>query len=59
MFFITNQFPLVVVKEMMKQSFFQDLLKRGKWKRPKDLQRIVVYDTLVEPHLQGREQQQR
>nr|DAD32212.1 TPA_asm: hypothetical protein HUJ06_011063 [Nelumbo nucifera] len=37
---------------MMKQSFFKDVLKRGKWKRPKDLQRMVLYDTLVEPHLQ-------
>nr|DAD44998.1 TPA_asm: hypothetical protein HUJ06_003228 [Nelumbo nucifera] len=46
MFFNTKPFPPVVLKEMMKQSFFQDVLKRGKWKRRKDLQRIVLYDTV-------------
>ncbi|XP_042483930.1 uncharacterized protein LOC122064288, partial [Macadamia integrifolia] len=50
-FYIKSQIPLVVLKVLMKQSFFQKVLKSGKWKRPKDLARMALYDFLVEPML--------
>ncbi|KAJ4959817.1 hypothetical protein NE237_019727 [Protea cynaroides] len=54
LFCIRNQLPLVVLKEIMKQSFFKELLKsRKKWRRPKDMARMVFYDQLVEPMLEG------
>ncbi|KAL0379868.1 UNVERIFIED_CONTAM: hypothetical protein Sangu_0051100 [Sesamum angustifolium] len=45
MFFVGNQIPLVVLKELMRQKFFQDVIATRKWdtppsdlcKRPSDL----------------------
>ncbi|XP_042483933.1 uncharacterized protein LOC122064291 [Macadamia integrifolia] len=53
LFCIKNQIPLVVLEVLMKQSFFQNVLKLGKWKRPNDLAGMVLYDFLVEPMLDG------
>ncbi|XP_043706320.1 uncharacterized protein LOC122655978 isoform X2 [Telopea speciosissima] len=50
-FSVKKQIPLVVLKVLMKQSFFQKVLKSGKWKRPKDLARMALYDFVVEPML--------
>ncbi|XP_043706318.1 uncharacterized protein LOC122655978 isoform X1 [Telopea speciosissima] len=50
-FYIKSQIPLVILKELMKESFFQKVLKSGKWKRPKDLARMALYDFVVEPML--------
>ncbi|XP_042484907.1 uncharacterized protein LOC122065169 [Macadamia integrifolia] len=51
-FSINNQISLVILEALMKQGFFQKVLKSGKWKRPNDLARMVLYDFLVEPMLE-------
>ncbi|KAJ4961218.1 hypothetical protein NE237_021128 [Protea cynaroides] len=51
MFSIQNQIPIVVLKDLMKQRFFRNVLKNGKWKRPNDLGRMILYDVLIEPVL--------
>ncbi|XP_042483928.1 uncharacterized protein LOC122064286 [Macadamia integrifolia] len=50
-FSIENQVPLVVLKVLMKQSFFQNVLRKGKWKRLNDLASMALYDFLVQPML--------
>ncbi|XP_043706322.1 uncharacterized protein LOC122655978 isoform X4 [Telopea speciosissima] len=50
-FSVKKQIPLVVLKVLMKQSFFQNVLKQGNWKRHNDLARMALYDFLVEPML--------
>ncbi|KAL0293783.1 UNVERIFIED_CONTAM: hypothetical protein Scaly_2575400 [Sesamum calycinum] len=37
MFLVGNQIPLVVLKELIKQSYFQKVIKAGKWKQPSEL----------------------
>ncbi|KAL3506192.1 hypothetical protein ACH5RR_031574 [Cinchona calisaya] len=53
MFFVGNQIPLVVLRELMKQSFFQQVIiahNQGKWDQPKDnLCKIVLYQLLLVP----------
>ncbi|KAK4425433.1 hypothetical protein Salat_1737300 [Sesamum alatum] len=52
MFFVGNQIPLVVLKELMKQKFFQDVIARGKWDTPpSDLCKKVLYELLILPAL--------
>ncbi|KAA8530928.1 hypothetical protein F0562_005613 [Nyssa sinensis] len=50
LFFVGNQIPLVVLRELMKQSFFQQVLSAGKWERQyPDLFRRALYQMLVLP----------
>ncbi|XP_043706323.1 uncharacterized protein LOC122655979 isoform X1 [Telopea speciosissima] len=54
LFRISSQLPLVILKKLMKQSFFQEVLKsRKQWNRPKDMARMILYEQLVEPMLEG------
>ncbi|KAL0456930.1 UNVERIFIED_CONTAM: hypothetical protein Slati_1032200 [Sesamum latifolium] len=50
MFFVGNQIPLVVLKELMNQKFFQDVIARGKWETPSsDLCKKALYELLILP----------
>ncbi|KAL0305235.1 UNVERIFIED_CONTAM: hypothetical protein Sangu_3044300 [Sesamum angustifolium] len=50
MFFVGNQIPLVVLKELMNQKFFQDVIARGKWDTPaSDLCKKALYALLILP----------
>lgn len=50
MFFVGNQIPYVVIRALMKQSFFQDVIRRGRWQCPTDnLAKLVLYLAVVEP----------
>ncbi|KAK4425437.1 hypothetical protein Salat_1737700 [Sesamum alatum] len=55
MFFAGNQIPLVVLKELMKQKFFQDVIERAKLDTltppQSDLCRKVLYELLILPAL--------
>lgn len=54
-FFVGNQIPLVVLRELMKQSFFQNVIAQGKWEQPKvNLCKIVLYINLLVPALENR-----
>nr|DAD32289.1 TPA_asm: hypothetical protein HUJ06_011140 [Nelumbo nucifera] len=46
-----NQIPLVVLRELMKQSFFESAVRSGNWKRPKDIPRTILFDFLLQPML--------
>ncbi|KAM7486083.1 hypothetical protein LguiA_002092 [Lonicera macranthoides] len=47
LFFVGNQVPQVVLKELMKQSFFQQVVSAGRWVRPTDSFRRALYDLLL------------
>lgn len=48
MFLMGNQIPLVVLNELMKQDFFQNVVKGKQWERPTDmLSKQILYDLLV------------
>lgn len=54
MFFVGNQIPVVVLHELMKQSFFQNVLKNGTWDPPpppSSWSKRVLYEQLVLPSL--------
>ncbi|KAG8369835.1 hypothetical protein BUALT_Bualt14G0055000 [Buddleja alternifolia] len=51
MFFVGNQIPLVILQELMKQSFFQQVIHDGKWEPPTVLSKRVLYELLVLPSL--------
>ncbi|KAK4425319.1 hypothetical protein Salat_1725900 [Sesamum alatum] len=53
MFFVGNQIPLVVLKELIKQRYFQKLIKAGKWKQPSELFRRALYELLLLPELEA------
>uniref|UniRef100_A0A5B7BKG5 Uncharacterized protein n=1 Tax=Davidia involucrata TaxID=16924 RepID=A0A5B7BKG5_DAVIN len=54
MFFVGNQIPLVVLRELMKQSFFQQVISRRKWERQySDLFKRALYQLLVLPELKN------
>ncbi|CAL5327754.1 unnamed protein product [Camellia sinensis] len=57
LFFVGNQIPLVVLRELMNGSFFQQVVMKGKWEQPRDLFKRVLYDLLVLPVLEERSQQ--
>ncbi|KAL3506208.1 hypothetical protein ACH5RR_031590 [Cinchona calisaya] len=53
MFFVGNQIPLVVLNELMKQSFLQAIVQRVKnWEIPSDLSKKILYNLLVLPALE-------
>ncbi|KAI3459546.1 hypothetical protein Pfo_016209 [Paulownia fortunei] len=52
MFFVGNQIPCVVIRELMKQSFFQEVIKKGTWNLPSDLPKMVLYLLVVLPELE-------
>ncbi|KAK4425430.1 hypothetical protein Salat_1737000 [Sesamum alatum] len=50
MFFVGNQIPLVVLKQLMNQKFFQDAIARAKWEiPPSDLCKKALYELLILP----------
>ncbi|CAI9776023.1 unnamed protein product [Fraxinus pennsylvanica] len=48
-FFVGNQIPLIVLKELMKQSYFRNVIGKGEWELPSDLCRIALYELLLLP----------
>ncbi|KAL0380511.1 UNVERIFIED_CONTAM: hypothetical protein Sangu_0115400 [Sesamum angustifolium] len=52
MFFVGNQIPLMVLKKLMKQSYFQKVMKEGKWKQPSELSRTALYELLLLPEVE-------
>ncbi|OVA11344.1 Protein of unknown function DUF247 [Macleaya cordata] len=54
MFMVGNQIPLVVLKELMKQSFFKNVVDKGRWEQPLDLERLVLFELLLVPMLDVR-----
>ncbi|KAL2229621.1 UNVERIFIED_CONTAM: hypothetical protein Sindi_1556500 [Sesamum indicum] len=53
MFFVGNQIPLVVLKELIKQSYFEKVIKAGKWKQPSEFFRRALYELLLLPELEA------
>ncbi|KAG8369824.1 hypothetical protein BUALT_Bualt14G0053900 [Buddleja alternifolia] len=51
MFFAGNQIPLIVLQELMKQSFFHNVIAKGEWVRPSVLSKRILYELLVLPSL--------
>ncbi|KAL7145031.1 hypothetical protein ABFS83_07G051400 [Erythranthe nasuta] len=53
MFHVGNQIPLVVLNELMNQSFFQDVINKANWDSPEQssLCKKVLYEVLVLPAL--------
>ncbi|KAL9161901.1 hypothetical protein ABFS82_07G051700 [Erythranthe guttata] len=52
MFYVGNQIPLVILNELMKQTFFQEVIKNAKWDAPRtSLCKKVLYEVLVSPAL--------
>ncbi|PIN20163.1 hypothetical protein CDL12_07151 [Handroanthus impetiginosus] len=49
MFFVGNQLPLVVLKQLMKQSYFQKVINEWKAKQPSELSRRALYELLLLP----------
>ncbi|CAA3023601.1 Hypothetical predicted protein [Olea europaea subsp. europaea] len=49
MFFVGNQIPLIVLKELMKQSYFRNVIEKWKWEEPSDLCRTALYQLLLLP----------
>ncbi|XP_071939383.1 uncharacterized protein [Coffea arabica] len=47
MFFVGNQIPFVVLKQLMKLRFFQELMKKNKWKQPSGLLKRAVHMLLI------------
>ncbi|KAH6834674.1 hypothetical protein C2S53_019816 [Perilla frutescens var. hirtella] len=65
MFFVGNQIPCAVIRALMKQDFFKNVIdggsKTGMWQRQrqrwtdeKDLTKLVLYQMVVEPELEKR-----
>ncbi|KAL0305225.1 UNVERIFIED_CONTAM: hypothetical protein Sangu_3043300 [Sesamum angustifolium] len=50
MFYVGNQIPVVVLRELMRQKFFQQLTKR-EWDQPSVLSKRVLYEVLLLPFL--------
>ncbi|KAL9161925.1 hypothetical protein ABFS82_07G052900 [Erythranthe guttata] len=55
MLFVGNQIPAIVIKELMKQNFFQQLVRnnQGKWEEPRGIFRLALYQLLGLPPSQG------
>ncbi|KAG8391670.1 hypothetical protein BUALT_Bualt01G0211400 [Buddleja alternifolia] len=51
MFFVGNQIPISVLQELMKQRFFQNVIKSGTWHRPSSWSKQILYDLLISPSL--------
>ncbi|KAL0288776.1 UNVERIFIED_CONTAM: hypothetical protein Scaly_2721000 [Sesamum calycinum] len=53
MFIVGNQIPVVVLQElMMKQGYFQNVIRKGTWHQPSSWAKRILYDLLVLPSLQ-------
>ncbi|CAA3023599.1 Hypothetical predicted protein [Olea europaea subsp. europaea] len=48
-FFVGNQIPLIVLKELIKQSYFRNVIEKGKWEEPLDLCSTTLYQLLLLP----------
>ncbi|XP_073119564.1 uncharacterized protein [Henckelia pumila] len=60
MFFVGNQIPLVVLKELMSQEFFQKVIAKEKYDPiPSSLCKKVLHELLVSPSLKKRSLVQR
>lgn len=55
-FLAGNQIPLVVLRELMKQSYFQQVIAQGKWEKPKDNAcKMVLYQFILLPALENQQ----
>lgn len=52
MFFVGNQIPLIVLQEIMKLRFFQELKTGKQWKQPLDFAKKALYNFLIAEHQQ-------
>lgn len=46
---VGNQIPTIVIKELMKQAYFQNIVRNHRWEKPRDLFRMALYDLLLSP----------
>ncbi|OVA11343.1 Protein of unknown function DUF247 [Macleaya cordata] len=51
MFVVGNQIPLLVLRALMRQSFFKKVVNGGIWEQPMDLERWVLFELLLAPAL--------
>lgn len=55
-FLAGNQIPLVVLRELMKQSYFQQVIAQQKWEKPKaDVCKMVLYQFILLPALENQQ----
>nr|XP_009772245.1 PREDICTED: uncharacterized protein LOC104222680 [Nicotiana sylvestris] len=55
MFHVGNQIPLVVLRQLLEQKHFQNLIKDGKWEPPtSDLAKMTLFHVLISPMLERR-----
>ncbi|XP_027118884.2 uncharacterized protein [Coffea arabica] len=47
MFFVGNQMPFIVLEQLMKLRFFQELKTKNEWKQPLELAKRAIYELLV------------
>lgn len=47
MFFVGNQMPFIVLKQLMKLRFFQELKTNNEWKQPLELAKRAIYELLM------------
>ncbi|KAK4435102.1 hypothetical protein Salat_0673500 [Sesamum alatum] len=52
MFIAGNQIPVMVLQYLMKQDYFQDVIRKGTWHQPSCWSKRILYDLLVLPSLQ-------
>ncbi|XP_027117695.1 uncharacterized protein [Coffea arabica] len=50
MFFVGNQIPLIVLEEIMKLRFFQELKTEKQWNQPLDFVKRALYNLLIAEH---------
>lgn len=51
MFFPGNQIPFVVLKVLLKQTYFQNVIHRQKWEKQLHMSRLALYELLLLPEL--------
>lgn len=52
MLHVGNQIPMVVLRELLKKSYFQEVVKNCKWKEPSfDLAKNALFGVLLSPEL--------
>ncbi|CAN4091860.1 unnamed protein product [Withania somnifera] len=52
MLHVGNQIPMVVLRELLKKSYFQKIIKNGKWKEPSlDLAKKALFRVVLSPEL--------
>ncbi|XP_070014526.1 uncharacterized protein [Nicotiana sylvestris] len=54
MFHVGNQIPLVVLRELLNQRYFREVIKNGKWKEPSsnNLGKMTLFRVLLSPAIE-------